>query len=263
MEQHDNDNAWVQDAENWICQIKDVRQCKIDLDNSGEVVGVHVVAAMDRDPKQIVRDVEGLLKARLGLDVFYKKIGVVQVVDGESSHLNQKVAPIPVSKPSSSKSTQISKQPLAKPIAKPIVKPVARAVPAVVSRLVCESVSVRSGRNLSAEVELKNGDESFVGICKGSNATGNDLMLVARASVSALNKLLDGDMELALSEIREANVSGDKVLLVAIELISGRKIEKLYGTCAIQQNLHQAVVYSVLDAVNRKLSVISNMEVAG
>ncbi|MCP4144129.1 MAG: hypothetical protein GY752_02455 [bacterium] len=255
MEQHDNDNSWVQDAENWICQIKDVRQCKIDLDNAGEVVGVHVVAAMDRDPKQIVRDVEGLLKARLDLDIFYKKIGVVQVVDGESSHLNQKAAPVPVSKPISSKPTQISKQPPAKPVARP--------APAVISRLVCESVSVRSGRNLSAEVELKNGDESFTGICKGSNSTGNDLMLVASASVSALNKLLDGDMELALSEIREANVSGDKVLLVAIELISGRKIEKLYGTCAIQRNLHQAVVYSVLDAVNRKLSVISNMGTAG
>jgi len=97
MEQHDNDNSWVQDAENWICQIKDVRQCKIDLDKTGEVIGVHVVASMDRDPKLIVRDVEGLLKARLDLDVFYKKIGVVQVVDGESSHLNQKAAPEPVS----------------------------------------------------------------------------------------------------------------------------------------------------------------------
>jgi len=112
-------------------------------------------------------------------------------------------------------------------------------------------------------VELKNGEDIFVGICKGSNTTGNDLMLVAGAAVSALNKLLNGDTELIFSEIREADVSGDKVLLVSIELVSGRKVEKLFGTCAIQRNLHQAVVYSVLDAVNRKLSVISDMEFAG
>lgn len=257
MEQHDNDNTWVQDAENWICQIKDVRQCKIELDNIGEVAGVHVVASMDRDPKLIVRDVEGLLKARLDLDVFYKKIGVVQVVDGESSHLNQKPnpEPEPISEPLSDNNPQISEQSFTEPMARP--------VPAVISRLVCESVSVRSGSDFSAEVELKNGEDSFVGICKGSNNTGNDLMLVAGASVAALNKLLDSDTELILSEIREADVSGDKVLLVAIELVSGRKIEKLYGTCAIQRNLHQAIVYSVLDAVNRKLSVISNMEVSG
>lgn len=252
MEQHDNDNAWVHDAENWICQIKDVRQCKIDLDREGEVVGVHVVASMDRDPKQIVRDVEGLLKARLNLDVFYKKIGVVQVIDGESSHLNQKAAPASASEPVLRKTPQISKRSFAAPAARP--------VPAVVSRLVCESVSVRSGSDISAEVVLKNGDENFVGISKGSNTTGNDLMLVAEASVSALNKLLNGDTELILSGIREANVSDDKVLIVAIELVSGRNVEKLFGTCAIQRNLHQAVVYSVLDAVNRKLSVISKME---
>ena len=78
------DSAWVQDAERWIAQIKGVRQCKIDLDPEGEISGVHVVAGTDREPRHLVRDVEGLLKARLGISVFYKKIGVVQVVDQES-----------------------------------------------------------------------------------------------------------------------------------------------------------------------------------
>ena len=74
-------DAWVADAQRWICQINGVRECKIDLDESGEIAGVHVVAGMEREPRHIVRDVEGLLKARLGMDVYYKKIGVVQMVD--------------------------------------------------------------------------------------------------------------------------------------------------------------------------------------
>ena len=77
-------DAWVTDAERWIGQINGVLQSKIDLDDAGEVAGVHVVAGMEREPRHIVRDVEGLLKARLDLDVYYKKIGVVQVVDNET-----------------------------------------------------------------------------------------------------------------------------------------------------------------------------------
>jgi hypothetical protein len=74
-------DAWVTDAQRWITQIKGVLQCKIDLDEQGEIAGVHVVAGLDRDPRHIVRDVESLLKARLQMDVYYKKIGVVQVVE--------------------------------------------------------------------------------------------------------------------------------------------------------------------------------------
>ncbi|MBD3220371.1 hypothetical protein GF314_03935, partial [bacterium] len=82
--QPEDRDAWVVDAEKWIAQIKGVLQCKIDLTPDGEISGVHVVARSDREPRHIVRDVEGLLKARLGISVFYKKIGVVQVVDSEA-----------------------------------------------------------------------------------------------------------------------------------------------------------------------------------
>ena len=82
--QPEDRDAWVADAEKWISQIKGVLQCKIDLASDGEISGVHVVARSDREPRHLVRDVEGLLKARLGISVFYKKIGVVQVVETEA-----------------------------------------------------------------------------------------------------------------------------------------------------------------------------------
>ena len=62
-------DAWVVDAQRWICQIKGVLQCKVDLNPAGEISGVHVVAGMEREPRHIVRDVESLLKARLQMDV--------------------------------------------------------------------------------------------------------------------------------------------------------------------------------------------------
>ncbi len=77
-------DTWVTDAERWIERIKGVRNCKIDLDSDGTVVGIHVVTGTDREPRHIVRDDEGLFKARIDLDVYYKKIGVVQVVDNDA-----------------------------------------------------------------------------------------------------------------------------------------------------------------------------------
>ncbi len=84
MEQHQQAaDDWVRDAERWLCQIDGVRQCKIDVDRHGEIAAVHIVADKQREPRHIVRDVESLLKARLDLNVYYKKIGVVQVLEPE------------------------------------------------------------------------------------------------------------------------------------------------------------------------------------
>ena len=38
-------DAWVTDAQRWITQIKGVLQCKIDLDEQGEIAGVHVAVS--------------------------------------------------------------------------------------------------------------------------------------------------------------------------------------------------------------------------
>ena len=73
-------DAWVADAQRWICDIIGVLDCKIELDPAGDIACVHVVAGKDREPRHIVRDVESLLKARVQKDVYYKKISLVQMV---------------------------------------------------------------------------------------------------------------------------------------------------------------------------------------
>jgi hypothetical protein len=76
----DERDAWVADAQRWICDIIGVLDCKIELDPDGEIACVHVVAGKDREPRHIVRDVESLLKARVQKDVYYKKISLVQMM---------------------------------------------------------------------------------------------------------------------------------------------------------------------------------------
>jgi hypothetical protein len=228
-------DAWVKDAERWICQIQGVLQCKIDLDDEGEVTGVHVVTGMDRDPRHLVRDVEGLLKARLGLDVYYKKIGIVQVVDSEPEDAENGGEPLgeggaeTVSFPSLAPTSAVLLEEVATP------------------RIQCNGVGVNLQAGL---VEAR-------GVHEGPNHLDGDIAVVGQATVAAISQLVEDPILLNLSDIRLAEMAGQPVILAAVELVEGRRSERLYGTCSARHNRQQAVVYAILDALNRRLAMIS------
>jgi len=238
----DERDAWVADAERWIGQINGVLQCKIDLDHEGEVTGVHVVAGMEREPRHIVRDVEGLLKARIGVNVFYKKIGVVQVLEEGAEEAAEPVAAL---SPGESGHD-------------------AEATPAVIleeiqaPRILCNGVGVMvSDRSVRAEVELQAGAVEARGVEEGSNHADCDLHLIGRATLMAVGQLLAEPVVLDLSEIRLAEMAGQPVVLAAVEVVEGRRSERLFGSCPAVHNRPQAAVYAVLDAVNRRLSLMA------
>ncbi len=287
-------DAWVIDAQRWIGQIKGVLQCKIDLDTEGEISGIHVVAGMDREPRHIVRDVESLLKARLEIDVFYKKIGVVQVLDNgpavAEAQENPEPTPIPepvqpsvvpdvanstvtfhaADDPLHQDESLLEDQPLAdKPAdnsapANAPGAPAAAPVPAVLLaeeiplRVVCRGVGVMASDLLvRAEVQLSTGDLEVRGTQEGANHGGSAIQLVAQATLDALALLIIEPVVLHLNEIRIDRLGDHPVVLCAVELVEGRKSESLFGSCSNLHNEQQAVVFSVLDALNRRLSMYS------
>ncbi len=265
-------DAWVEDAQRWISRINGVLQSKIDLDENGDVTGVHVVAGMHREPRHIVRDVESLLKARLDLEVYYKKIGVVQVLDNGAAS-TQSDAP-DESSPTALPGLETAPPPSVETIeadplrddervpASPAVTPAPRddAQPAVLlteeipPRLVCNGVgTMASNESVRAEVLLQAGEVEARGTCEGPNAHASDLTLVARAALQAISELLEEPVLLHLNEVRQEQAGGRSLILVAVDLVEGRHTETLFGTCAAEHNRQQAVVYSVLDALNRRL----------
>jgi len=260
-------DAWVVDAEKWITQIKGVLQCKIDLTPDGEVSGVHVVARSDREPRHIVRDVEGLLKARLGVSVFYKKIGVVQVMESD---------PAPDAEPEfvATPEPMASREPVAKspvsasaPDPQPEPEQVTAELEAVHDavilaeefgpRLKLNGVGVMSNNDhLRAEVDLQAAGLEASGVAEGANRYGGDIHLVALATLEAVQALVNEPLGLELVELRRERLGRDDIMLVAVEMVQGRRSERLYGTCQPGVNLYQAVVYSVLDALNRRLEMM-------
>jgi hypothetical protein len=74
------------DIEAVVCRLKDVIAVRVVPDGNGDVAEIHVLTGSGRAPKQVVRDVESALMARLGIAVDHKKISVAQVEDGSGRH---------------------------------------------------------------------------------------------------------------------------------------------------------------------------------
>ena len=304
-------DAWVVDAQRWICQIKGVLQCKIDLDGKGEISSVHVVAGMEREPRHIVRDVESLLKARLQMDVYYKKIGVVQVMgnaetaepelataarvevvgagvadsssvtfhppgagtDDEAlanlveagrtaGAVGTLQAPQPQASPAPEAAPAATPEPVPESAPDPV--PLAEVIPAILvaeglaPRITCSGVGVMaSDMVVRAEVQLLAGEVEARGTREGPNHADADVQLIARATLDAVTELLVEPVLLHLNEIRTTELGGQSVVTTAVDLVEGRLSETLFGTCSTRHNRQQAVVHSVLDSLNRRLSMYS------
>ncbi|MGQ9456296.1 MAG: hypothetical protein ACUVRS_00805 [Armatimonadota bacterium] len=69
------------EIESIICRLKDVIAASVVMDSRGKLEEIHVLASSARSPKQVVRDIESALMARLGYPVDHKIISVAQVED--------------------------------------------------------------------------------------------------------------------------------------------------------------------------------------
>jgi hypothetical protein len=280
-EPRNDDLGWVKDAERWICQVQGIRQCKIDIDELGKVAGIHVIATADREPRHVVRDVESLLKARLDLDVYYKKIGVVQIIEPDET---APAAAAPAAAAAPPPPPAAAAPPVAEPISPPprripeVPKPrVVQTAPAATSarpavlveeapapRVECAGVGVMiAGAALTATVELTRGGAAMRVQETGPNHPGTDQLLVGRAAVRALAELLDETATLSLADLRDTEMAGERVTLAAVDLVEGRRSERFFGSCSQRYGPHQAAVFAVLDALNRRLDLMNFREGGG
>jgi len=76
----------VNDIESVVCRLKGIIAVSVVPDSNGGVSEVHVLAGSSRSPKQVVRDVESAVMARLGVTIDHKKISVAQVDDGTARY---------------------------------------------------------------------------------------------------------------------------------------------------------------------------------
>ncbi|MDN5331886.1 MAG: hypothetical protein PWP45_1111 [Tepidanaerobacteraceae bacterium] len=74
-----NKEEVISHYEEIIKRIKDVVSAKIITTPDGKISEIHVLANSNRNPKQIVRDIESALVATFGSEIDHKKISVAQL----------------------------------------------------------------------------------------------------------------------------------------------------------------------------------------
>jgi len=210
----------VRRAEVLVVSVQGVSSCRIRVDDAGHVSEVHVVSRAGKSPKLVARDVEGVLKAEMDLDVDYKKIGVVVL---EPEH--EAPADIP-------------------PEEVPILEHA--------SRFAFVSVNVVSTRaGLRAEVELSRDAAEAFGSSESENPSANALTIVAEATLRAVSEFLDDEIRLCLGGVLKVSLAGDDAILARVDVVGARSNKSLAGSAMVAGNEAQAVVFATLDAINR------------
>jgi hypothetical protein len=173
---------------------------------------IHVVAAADRPPKQVVRDVQSLASAGFGLNIDHRIVSVVQ--------LEHEKPPVEVSRP-------------------------------VVEELIITS----RGESGTVEVRLRWPDGHTT---SGMHPMGSSREARAKGAVEAVIRALHPVLEARAARVDVGQVViqrsslSDSVVVEAHYTHNGA-LTPLIGSAFIQDDVANAAVKALLQAVNRKL----------
>ena len=257
--------SWVAEAERAIRGLKDVIAASITTEGD-EVREIHVVAISSRMPKQIVRDVETTLKAILKRPIDHRMISV-------ALQEPQAAAPAkgPAEKTPGNGVTHAAPAKVAPPVAPPPAPPPGPAPsvgwePAPMPRegnarvrFISANLFV-SGLKTTAQVELSWQGMTRLGSATGASARDNAARLLSAATLNALVPYLGDDVTLAPHEVEFARLGRQEVVLVTVKLLGQRSEKTLVGSCTVEQDMAQSVVYATLSAVNRVLGGLRSRE---
>ena len=127
-----------------------------------------------------------------------------------------------------------------------------------ISRLVCGEVlgRVSRGGRFTARVTLEEGDREFIGEAAGSDLPYNKRMIVAQATIMAVESFLGQQDLFTVTDVESAVIAGQQAILVAIALHDQQHRDLLIGAVCDQGDLNATVVKATLDAVNRRIQVL-------
>jgi len=220
-------------VERELCRIPEVRAARIVADSGGNPVEVHVLASPGKQAKQVVRDVQSVALAAVGLDLDHRIVSVVQLDDGNGAS----ATPVTI-------------------VAEPEELPV--AIPTSSDRVVFESASaVRRGLSATAEVVLRRGEEVVSGSAEGSPAAVATQRLVAEATLDSLRAFEPATSRADVETATIAQVGERQVALTTIVLVVPPNEEVMCGSAPVRGgDVHEALARAVLDALNRRLPAL-------
>ncbi|MFA9430100.1 hypothetical protein [Egicoccus sp. AB-alg2] len=129
-----------------------------------------------------------------------------------------------------------------------------RVVGGGVDRLVLERVATSiTGGSLHVEVVLRLGDRELLGSGTGASTGAGRFRAPAEATLDAVSGLLGERTNLHLEGVDVVEALGRRLAITLIELKAGRYEASLTGCVLVREVDVDAIVRSVLDALNRTL----------
>jgi len=222
-------STWTAQAESELRSLRDVEAASLTAEGE-EITEVHVVTRSTRPAKQIVRDVQTLLRTRFGRSIDHRVVSVAYVERAATAEAAGLAAP-------------------------------AAAPESTRDRIRFGSVNVFvSGPRAHAQVELKWKGVPRMGSASDWSTRDGALRLVAVATLTAVQEFIDDEVALGSPDVRVMRMNGEQVAVVGVGLIAHRQEKLLVGSCTVDQDVQQAVVLATLGAVNRVVGGLQTRE---
>lgn len=245
---------WFAKAEAELKTLRDVEGASIQGEGDS-IREIHVLTRSNRPPKQIVRDVQAVLHARFNRSIDYRVVSVAYLSAGDA---------VSVERGNGAVSGPAPDRPVAPPtdLPRPTVAKVVEAPPPAVERPALPEERIRfggvnlfvSGPRTQAQVELLWRGLPRLGTASGWSTRSGAHRLVAQATLGAVQEFLADELALGLLDVEFLRLGKKRAVVVSLSMLAERQEKLLVGTCVIEQDLHQAVVFATLAAVNRLVS---------
>jgi hypothetical protein len=203
----------AREAEAKLGELHGVLDARITLGSRGEVIEVHVVADSSRRGKELVRDIETVLRASFDLDVDHRRISVARVRQDE-------------------------------------LMPVGGLATGRRVRLAGVGLHLADGSG-QARVDLVRSGLDASGSASGSSIGESWLRLVAGATLQAVTRFLPPGSAVVLNSLSRAHIGPREVVIVGVDYVADHDARELVGCAFLNSDLQRAVAHATLDAVNR------------
>ena len=225
-------------AEAAIRRLRDVDGVSVQVEEEA-IIEVHVVSSSDRSPKQIVRDVQAVLRTELGLAIDHRIVSVAFA--RREDMLREPRTPMTTMTPAAASAETPRREETQAP-----------GLPSREDRIRYENANlIVNGQRTQAQVELRWKGLPRVGNASGWSARDDAHRLVAQATTLAVQEFLADPVALSVRDVSFVETGGRRVAMVVLSLLAHRHEKVLTGSCTVEQDATQAVVLATLGALNR------------
>lgn len=205
-------------CEEMLRNIPDVVSARVITTTDGTVDAIQVLAGAERRSSDVAGDVVAVLKKYFAVDLKPDTVAV--------NHLQDP--------PESSDLMPTEQRP----------------------RFIGLNVSTK-GNQIEVRVEISSKGSVLSGVAIGPASTRNRRRLVAQAMLTALENQSQSGYTFILEDLAVVTLAGKHVVLVGVSLLSPLGEEFLTGTAVVDEEESEAIVKATLDAINRRLSVLT------